>query len=130
MKKTIAILALAAVAITTVNAGVHFGINLGIPLPVPTVAVPAPVFVAPPPVCEPSPMPATIVEAVPACPTPGYVWVGGGWGWHENRWAWTRGHWNPPARWEHVGNWDHGYRGYRVEHRDGFHGGYHRDGRR
>lgn len=126
MKKTIAILALAVVGITNVNAGVHFGINLGIPLPVPTVAVPTPVFVAPPPVCEP-PMPAPIVEAVPICPTPGYVWVGGNWGWHENRWAWTRGHWNPPARWEHVGNWDHGYR---VEHRDGFHGGYHRDGHR
>jgi hypothetical protein len=94
------------------------------------VAVSAPVFVAPPAVCEPTPMPATIVEAVPACPTPGYVWVGGGWGWHENRWAWTRGHWNPPARLERVAHWDHGYRGYGVEHRDGFHGGYHLDGRR
>jgi len=79
MKKTIAILALAAVAITTANAGVHFGINLGIPLPVPTVAVPAPVVVAPPPVCDPPPMPTPFIETVPACPTPGYLWIGGNW---------------------------------------------------
>ena len=130
MKKTIAILVLAAAGITTVNAGVHFGINLGIPLPVPTVAVPAPVLVAPapvvvapPPVCEPPPMPAPIVETVSVCPTPGYVWLGGSWGWHDNHWIWTRGHWGPPV---HVARWDHGFR---VEHREGFHGGYHRDHR-
>jgi len=73
MKKTIAILALAALGITTVNAGVSVGINLGIP-------VPAPVVVAPDPVLVPPPMPAPVVEAVPACPVPGYLWVGGGGG--------------------------------------------------
>jgi hypothetical protein len=51
MKKTIAILALAALGITAANAGVRFGINFGIP-------VPAPVVVQPP-------MPAPIVEAAP-----------------------------------------------------------------
>ena len=72
MKKTIAVLVLAAVGITTVNAGVRFGVNFGIP-------VPAPVVVAPPAVVPP-PLPAPIVEAVPTCPEPGYVWVGGSWG--------------------------------------------------
>jgi hypothetical protein len=91
------------------------------------VVAPAPVFVAPPaPVCEP-PMPAPIVETVPVCPTPGYVWVGGTWGWSDNHWAWTRGHWGAPVHWEHARYVDHGYR---AEHRDGFHGSYHRDGHR
>jgi len=49
MKKTIAILALAAVGISTVNAGVHVGISFGIPVPAPVVAAPAPVVVAPAP---------------------------------------------------------------------------------
>ena len=35
MKRTIAILALAALGITAANAGVRFGINFGIPVPVP-----------------------------------------------------------------------------------------------
>jgi hypothetical protein len=118
MKKTIAILVLAAAGITTVNAGVHFGINFGIPFPAPVLVAPAPVIVAPP-VCEPASVPAPIVETVPVCPTKGYVWVGGSWGWSNNHWAWTRGHWGAPA-----------HHGYRVEHREGFHGGYHRDGRR
>jgi len=127
MKKTIAILVLAAAGITTVNAGVHFGINIGIPVPAPVVVAPAPVVVASAPVCEPSPMPTPIVETVPVCPTPGYVWVGGNWGWHGSHWTWTRGHWGPPAHWEHARYFD---RGYRVEHHDGFRAVYHRDGRR
>jgi hypothetical protein len=127
MKKTIAILVLAAAGITTVNAGVHFGINFGIPFPAPVVVVaPTPVVVAPP-VCEPTSMPAPIVETVPVCPTPGYVWVGGSWGWSDNHWAWTRGHWGAPSHFEHARYSDHGYR---VEHHDGFRGGYHRDAHR
>ena len=111
MKKTIAILALAALGITTVNAGVHFGISFGIPAPAvvvapaPVVVAPAPVVVAPAPVIVQPPMPAPYVEVVPVCPTPGYVWVGGSWGWCNNQWAWTRGHWGAPA------HWGHGYRG-------------------
>ena len=107
MKKTIAILALAALGITTVNAGVQVGISLGVP-------VPAPVVVAPPVVVVPPPVPAPIVEVVPACPTPGYIWLGGSWGWCNNHWVRTRGHWGPPAY------WGYGYRGYHW----GFHGGH------
>ncbi len=119
MKKTIAILALAAVGITTVHAGVHVGISLGFPLPLPTVVAPAPVVVAPAPVIVQPPMPAPLVEAVPVCPVPGYVWIGGNWVWYDNHWAWTRGHWGP--RPYYAPYWGHG--GH-VERHDGFHGGH------
>jgi hypothetical protein len=72
-------------------------------------------------------MPAPVVETVPVCPTPGYVWVGGNWGWSDNHWVWTRGHWGPSAHFERPAHWDHGYR---VDHRVSFHGGYHRSDRR
>src|SRR5215469_3083119 len=102
MKKTIAILALATLGITTAHAGVHVGISFGIPIPAPVVVAPAPVVVAPAPVVVPPPMPAPIVEVVPICPTPGYIWVGGSWGWCNNHWVWTRGHWGPPAHWSYA----------------------------
>jgi hypothetical protein len=110
MKKTIAILALVAVGITTASAGVHVGISFGFPVAAPVVVAPAPVVVAPAPVVVPPPMPAPYAEVVPVCPTPGYVWVGGSWGWCNNHWVWTGGHWGAPAHW-----------GY------GYHGGYHGD---
>lgn len=117
MKKTIAILALAALAVTSANAGVRFGINFGIP-----VVGPAPVVVAPAPVVMPAPMPAPVVEAVPACPTPGYLWVGGTWGWCDNHWVWTRGHWGPPAHWDRDSHWGHSFR---AERHEGSHRGAH-----
>jgi hypothetical protein len=110
MKKTIAIVTLAALGITTLNAGVHVGINFGIPIPVPVVTTPVPVVVTPAPVVVPTPMPAPFVEVAPACPTPGFIWVGGSWAWCDNHWLWTRGHWGPPAHWGYA-----------------YHGGYHRD---
>ena len=110
-KKTIAILAFVAVGITTVNAGVRFGINFGFPVPAPVVA-PAPVVVPPP-------MPAPIVEVAPVCPVPGYIWVGGSWGWCDNHWVWARGHWGPPVHWDRDAHRDHGYR---AERHEGFHG--------
>ena len=112
MKKTLTILALATLGITAANAGVHFGINFGIP---------APVLVAPAPVVVQPPMPAPVVEVESACPVPGYVWVGGNWGWSDNHWAWSRGHWAPPARWDRDRD-DHYYRGNdRGEHHEDFH---------
>src|SRR5262245_39223647 len=102
MKKTIAILALAALAITSAKAGVIVGISIGTPVPPPVVVAPAPVVVAPAPVVVVPPMPAPVVEVVPVCPTRGYMWVGGGWGWCNNRWVWTRGHWGPPPRWGYA----------------------------
>jgi hypothetical protein len=120
MKKTIAILALAALGFTTANAGVHVGINFGLPLPVPIVtAQPVPVLTAPGPMVVPPPMPGTIVEVAPACPTPGYVWVGGNWAWCNGHWAWTRGHWGPPAHWGYAYHADHYgtlHRGLHLDH--------------
>ena len=107
--------ALAALGITTLNAGVHVGISIGIPLPAPVIVAPAPVVVAPAPVVVPPPMPAPVVEVVPAFPTPGYFWVGGSWGCCNNHWVWTHGHWCPQAHWGH---------GYRAGYYGGFHGGH------
>jgi hypothetical protein len=115
MKKTIAILTLAALGITAANAGVNLGISLGIPVPAPVVVAPAPLVVAPAPVVVPPAMPAPVVEVVPACPTPGYIWLGGSWGWFNNHWAWTRGHWGPPVHWGYA---------YHGGYRSGYHGSY------
>jgi hypothetical protein len=36
--------------------------------------------------------PPVIVETVPA-PRPGFIWIGGYWGWHNHRHYWYGGHW-------------------------------------
>jgi hypothetical protein len=41
------------------------------------------------------PPPAPYVEAVPAIPFAGAIWIGGYWGWNGGRHEWT------PGRWEH-----------------------------
>ena len=38
------------------------------------------------------PMPAPLVEVVPAAPHPGYGWVPGHYAWRFNHWQWIRGH--------------------------------------
>lgn len=123
MKKTIAILALAALGLASTKAGVIVGISFGTPVPPPVIMAPAPVVVAPGPVVVPPPMPAPVVEMVPVCPSPGYIWVGGNWGWCNNRWAWTRGHWGPPP------HWNYGHRAWyqgppHGGHYYGYRGGY------
>jgi hypothetical protein len=55
--------------------------------------------------------PAMRVETVPAA-RPGYVWVGGNWGYTHHKYRWHGGHWvrarhgyhYAPARWERDGN--------------------------
>jgi len=37
--------------------------------------------------------PAPQVEVYGAAPYPGYVWIGGYWGWAGGRYVWTGGHW-------------------------------------
>ena len=64
------------------------------------------VAVAPPP-----PQP----EYIGVAPYPGYVWLGGYWGWQTNRHVWIGGHWEAPRpgyRWS-PHRWDQGPRGWR-----------------
>ena len=96
------------------------------PAPVPAAPAQAPA-VAPTPSTPPPPVPemtdgtvveqeppAPIVEYVPACPYPDYVWLGGYWGWHGG-WYWTAGHYaRRPyngAAWI-SGGWARGGRGW------------------
>jgi len=115
MKKTIAILVLAALAIPSANAGVYVGINLGIAAPAPVMVAPPPLVAVPAPVVLLPPMPAPIVEVAPAWSAPGYIWVGGNWGWCNNRWVWTRGYWGPSVHWSHGYGADY-HGGYRSGH--------------
>ena len=55
--------------------------------------------------------PAAVVETVPG-PRPGYVWVGGYYGWAHGKYNWHKGYWQrerrgyhwAPARWDRDGN--------------------------
>src|ERR1051325_1444044 len=67
-------------------------------------------------VAEPPPPPP--VETLVVAPGPGYVWIGGEWGW-RGRWVWVGGHGGPPpypgAVWV-VGSWGRGPHGYVRAH--------------
>jgi hypothetical protein len=58
--------------------------------------------------------PAAIAEYIPVSPYPGYIWVGGYWGWRGG-WYWVGGHYSrPPVRgavWI-GGGWARGGRGW------------------
>ena len=42
--------------------------------------------------------PAPVVEEIGMAPAPGFIWIGGYWGWN-GRWMWQSGHWGrPPHR--------------------------------
>jgi hypothetical protein len=67
----------------------HFyvGVNLGYPG-----------YYAPAPVAVYAPPPAPVVSYYrPACPGPGYSWVGGYWYPSGPRYAWRAGYWARPA---------------------------------
>ena len=58
-------------------------------------------------------------EAIVGGPRPGYVWIGGHWGWSGGNYVWTRGHWAKAKRgrtWE-PGRWEQ--RGRKWAWRDG-----------
>lgn len=72
---------------------------------------------APPVVVEDQVPPAPIVEVLPVCPGPEFVWIPGYWYWNNN-WLWVRGCWVnrpwPNAMWLH-GQWiNHPYRGGHI----------------
>ena len=56
--------------------------------------------------------PAPYNEPIAVSPGPGYVWVGGYYGWTGRDYVWTRGYWSLPAR--GYSRWNPGY-----WHRDG-----------
>lgn len=42
--------------------------------------------------------PAPVAEVVTVAPAPGFVWVGGYWGWYGGRYTWVAGGWHQPPR--------------------------------
>jgi hypothetical protein len=68
----------------------------------PAYVVGAPVLVAPPP---------PRVEVIGVAPAPGFVWIGGYWGWSGGQHVWVGGHWAQgrpgyhwvPHHWEPAG---------------------------
>ncbi|HEY1792782.1 MAG TPA: hypothetical protein VGG34_07680 [Opitutaceae bacterium] len=74
---------------TAAHAGLDIGINIGGPVVVRS---------SPPPPRH---------EYMPPRPGPGYVWIGGHWGWHHERWEWNGGRWDyhPGGAWT-AGHWE------------------------
>lgn len=68
--KMLLLAALVGAAVMSANAGVRFGFFIGLPLPV---VASTPVVCATPV----APVPVTVVQTVPPCPSVDYVWVPG-----------------------------------------------------
>ena len=95
--------ALLGAAAMSANAGVRFGLSIGLPLPV---VVMPPVVVA----TTVPPAPVAVVETVPACPGVDYAWVPGYWSYRTTGYVWSPGAWSHrPA---HVA-YGHFYAGHR-----------------
>ena len=69
------------------HAGVRMGISFGVPVPRVVVTAPAPNVV--------EAAPAPVVDAIPACPGPGYVWMPGYWSGYGPDSVWVSGFWSP-----------------------------------
>ena len=85
--------ALVSIALATVLSGCVVAVRAPLPL-VPVVYVDR----APP---------AAYNEVVTVAPGPGYVWVGGYYGWSGRDYLWNRGYWSLPAR--GYTTWNPGY---------------------
>jgi hypothetical protein len=84
--KILLMAALIGAAAMSANAGVRFGVSIGLPLPV---VVPTPVVCATPV----TPAPVTVVETIPAGPGVEYVWVPGYWSYRTTGHVWVSGSW-------------------------------------
>ncbi len=95
--------------------------------PVPVVQVPQ-VQIAPPVAQDVMMAPPRMrFERRPPPPGPGYVWIGGYWGWNGSQHAWTAGQWQAPPQqgqtWS-APQWQHRGRGWRFR-QGGWNGGGH-----
>ncbi|HEY3763100.1 MAG TPA: hypothetical protein VGN23_15245 [Verrucomicrobiae bacterium] len=117
--KLLVVATLLGTAVMSANAGVYFGINIGLPRTV-VIASPAPVYATPVVVVQPAPVyaapvvvataPAAVVETVPACPGVGYVWTPG---YYTTAHAWVGGSWDyRPAHFDHGRGYFGHDRGY------------------
>ena len=95
--KVLLVAALIGAASLSAQAGVHFGFSIGLPTPVVAVRIAAPI---------PAPV---VVETVPACPAPGYVWASGYWTGYGPARVWVAGGWRPGPQ---VVVYDHRYYGH------------------
>jgi hypothetical protein len=108
--KLLIVAALFGTAVMSANAGVYFGINIGLPRAV--IVAPAPVVYATPApvVVTPAPAPVAVVETVPACPGVGYVWAPG---YYTAVHVWVGGSWAyRPAHFDHDRGYAHYDRGH------------------
>lgn len=106
--KMLVLASLIGVAALSAKAGVGINVSIGLPLPV---IVSQPVVVAAP--CPP-PAPPVVVETVPACSSPDYVWIGGYWSYRPTGYVWVHGGWNyRPAHVMRGHYYGGGYGGHR-----------------
>jgi hypothetical protein len=45
--------------------------------------------------------PAPVAEVATPSPGPDFIWIAGGWSWHD-QWMWEPGHWAQPPSWHAV----------------------------
>jgi len=108
MKTKIFILAaLLSVAAMSANAGVRFGISIGLPLPV---VVSSPVVYAPAPV--------TVVQTILPCPGVDYVWAPGYWSYLPTGRVWVSSAWHYRAA-DYDRDYDHDRYPHDGHDRDG-----------
>ena len=95
--KILLLAALLGAAAMSANAGLSFGVSIGLPAVVST-----------PVVYAPTPAPMTVVQTVPPCPDVNYVWAPGYWSYRPTGWVWMSGGWHPRPMYFGRG-YDRGY---------------------
>jgi hypothetical protein len=101
--KILLMAALVGAAAMSANAGVRFGVSIGLPLPV---VVSTPVVYATPV----TPAPVTVVETVPLCPGVDYVWMPGYWSYHTAGRVWVSAAWHYRPLYVAYGHYYAGHR--------------------
>ncbi len=111
--KTKILLAVAMIGAASLSAqaGVHFGLSIGLPVPVVTYS--APVYTQPEmvvaPACPPPAVVTTAYVTTPPCPGPDYAWVAGYWSVGTYGRVWVPGCWQYRAEPVVVARFGDGY---------------------